>query len=220
MPVDFRGLNVVTFESRRAAEMCDLIERHGGAAFSAPSMREVPKERQDEALEFADRLFDGRIDAVVFLTGVGTRIMFEAIEQEHPHDQFIEAFDMAELDDPEELLPGVFEVLADAGVDGPPRRHQLAFENLLYERYAAPATCARAGCALDLGEGRESTARDRFDDVALADVVAGTDLRSAIEADRILGPRACENKLFFVGSLIWIISADDQLIRSDIFHIG
>lgn len=29
-----------------------------------------------------------------------------------------------------------------------------------------------------------------------------------------------ENKLFFVGSLVWIISADDQLIRSDIFHIG
>jgi len=91
MPADFRGLNVVTFESRRATQMCELIERHGGVPFSAPSMREIPKERQDETLEFAARLFDGRIDAVVFLTGVGTRIMFDAIEQEHPHDQFIEA---------------------------------------------------------------------------------------------------------------------------------
>lgn len=68
--------------------MSALIERHGGVAFSAPSMREVPKERQDESLEFAVRLFDGNIDAAIFLTGVGTRLMFEAIALEHSIEDF------------------------------------------------------------------------------------------------------------------------------------
>lgn len=32
----FGGRRIVSFESRRAAEMASLIERHGGVAVSAP----------------------------------------------------------------------------------------------------------------------------------------------------------------------------------------
>jgi len=85
------GLRVLALESRRHAEMAKLIENYGGAAVSAPSMREVPVEKNTEALTFADQLFADRFDAVIFLTGVGTRILFGAMETKYPRDRFVEA---------------------------------------------------------------------------------------------------------------------------------
>src|SRR5580692_3158486 len=72
-PLD--GLRVISFESRRAAEMAELIRRQGGDPFVAPSMREVPIENNPEAFQFAERLFRGEFDLMIFLTGVGTRAL-------------------------------------------------------------------------------------------------------------------------------------------------
>lgn len=36
------GLKIVSFESRRAREMAELIRRYGGEPIIAPSMREIP----------------------------------------------------------------------------------------------------------------------------------------------------------------------------------
>jgi len=69
----FDGLRVVSFESRRATEMGELIRRQGGVPFVAPSMREAPIENNPEAFEFAERLFRGEFDLMIFLTGAGTR---------------------------------------------------------------------------------------------------------------------------------------------------
>ena len=55
----FAGLRVISFESRRALEMAELIRRQGGDPFVAPSMREAPLENNAEAFEFAERLFRG-----------------------------------------------------------------------------------------------------------------------------------------------------------------
>ena len=74
------GLAVVAFESRMAAEAAALIERQGARAIVAPSMREVPIASNPAALEFARRVLAGEIDVVIFLTGVGTRALFAAIE--------------------------------------------------------------------------------------------------------------------------------------------
>jgi uroporphyrinogen-III synthase len=74
------GLRVVAFESRRSAEMAELIRRHGGEAVVAPSMREVPLERNAAALELLRRLEAGALDVVILLTGVGTRALVEAVE--------------------------------------------------------------------------------------------------------------------------------------------
>ena len=41
MPHTLNGLGVVSFESRRAAEMAELIRNYGGEPIQAPSMREV-----------------------------------------------------------------------------------------------------------------------------------------------------------------------------------
>jgi uroporphyrinogen-III synthase len=85
------GLRVLALESRRAAEMAKLIENHGGIAVSAPAMREIPAAGNTAALDFAEKLLAGRFDAVIFLTGVGTRILFGAIETKYPREQVVAA---------------------------------------------------------------------------------------------------------------------------------
>ena len=55
-----------------------MIAKRGGVPFVSPSMREVPLERNQAAIDFANRLITGRIDVIIFLTGVGTRILVAA----------------------------------------------------------------------------------------------------------------------------------------------
>ena len=71
--MSFAGLKVISFESRRAAEMAQLIRKQQGEPIVAPSMREAPIERNEEAFRFAERLFAGEFDMMILLTGVGTR---------------------------------------------------------------------------------------------------------------------------------------------------
>lgn len=84
------GLTLLAFESRRAAEMAELIRRHGGIPVSAPSMREVPLDASDEADEFLRRLERAAIDVVILLTGVGTRALAAALAPRCPRDRFAE----------------------------------------------------------------------------------------------------------------------------------
>ena len=49
----FAGLRVVAFESRQSSETGRLIEKSGGVAISAPSLRELPLEANDAAFTFA-----------------------------------------------------------------------------------------------------------------------------------------------------------------------
>ncbi len=84
-------LRVCSFESRRAAEMQTLIEKLGGAATIAPSMREIPLDQNPDALAFAEALLAGTIDVVIFLTGVGARALLEAVETRHARSEFFEA---------------------------------------------------------------------------------------------------------------------------------
>jgi uroporphyrinogen-III synthase len=67
------GLRVLSLESRRAAEMAELIRRQGGEPLVAPSMREIPLEDNNAVFRFAERLFAGEFEMAILLTGVGTR---------------------------------------------------------------------------------------------------------------------------------------------------
>lgn len=69
----FNGKRVLSLESRRAAEMAELIRRQGGDPFVAPSMREVPLAADEATARFAERFYAGEFDMMVLLTGVGTR---------------------------------------------------------------------------------------------------------------------------------------------------
>lgn len=81
---------VCTFESRRAEEMRKLIEKFGGQATNAPSMREIPLDQQADAFEFAERLFSGKIDVLVLMTGVGTRHLADAISTKSPFEKLLD----------------------------------------------------------------------------------------------------------------------------------
>ena len=85
------GLRLLSLESRRADQMARLIENHGGAGLVAPSMREIPLKENSSALSFAEDLFAGNFDAVIFLTGVGTRILFGAVETKYSRERLVEA---------------------------------------------------------------------------------------------------------------------------------
>ena len=82
-PPSFDGRRVATFESRLTGVLADMIVKHGGVPLQAPALREIPFGANAEALDFADRLLAGRFDIVIFLTGVGTRFLAQAIETRH-----------------------------------------------------------------------------------------------------------------------------------------
>jgi uroporphyrinogen-III synthase len=75
----FADLRVLSLESRRSEAMARLIENHGGIPLMTPSMREVPLDHNDAAFSFAGDLLQGRFHVVIFLTGVGTRLLFQAV---------------------------------------------------------------------------------------------------------------------------------------------
>ena len=82
---------MVAFESRRAVEIATLIAKVGGVARVAPALREVPLEENAPALAFGSALLAGRLDAVVFMTGVGARRLFELLEGRYPRETFVQA---------------------------------------------------------------------------------------------------------------------------------
>jgi uroporphyrinogen-III synthase len=88
---NFQGRTVLTLESRRGQEMSRLIETYGGKPLHAPAMREVPLSSNLEALKFADALLEGKLDVVIFLTGVGARALSKVLESVHPTEKFFEA---------------------------------------------------------------------------------------------------------------------------------
>jgi uroporphyrinogen-III synthase len=89
--MSFGGTQILSLESRRAKEMAQLIRNQQGEPFVAPSMREAPLERNEEAFHFAERLFAGEFDMVVLLTGVGTRLLNQVLATRHPAGRFAEA---------------------------------------------------------------------------------------------------------------------------------
>lgn len=94
---NLNGLKVVTFESRRAKEMAELIRRYGGEPISAPSMREVPLRENRAALELLPQLESGTFDLLILMTGVGTRTLNEALLTQYPQDQILAALRKTKL---------------------------------------------------------------------------------------------------------------------------
>jgi uroporphyrinogen-III synthase len=87
----FGGRTVLSFESRRSAEIATLIERYGGRAIVAPATREIPAENSADVARFASALLEGKIDLAIFLTGVGTRALARAIEPFCAREDFVSA---------------------------------------------------------------------------------------------------------------------------------
>jgi uroporphyrinogen-III synthase len=87
----FNGLRVLSLESRRAREIGQLIINNGGQPTVAPSTREVASESNPVELKFAAGLLQDQFAVVIFLTGVGTRALVQAVEPVCSREQFVAA---------------------------------------------------------------------------------------------------------------------------------
>jgi uroporphyrinogen-III synthase len=87
----FGGLRVLSLESRRAVDMAKLIAAHGGAPLVVPALVERTRGASAEALAFALQLAAGEVEAVIFLTGTGARMLANAIDSVLPRPAFADA---------------------------------------------------------------------------------------------------------------------------------
>lgn len=91
------GLRVVSFESRRAQEMAELIRNYGGEPLIAPSLREIPLSENSAAIDFIGQLEAGKFDVLILLTGVGTRTLVAAVASEYPKERVTTALQRVTL---------------------------------------------------------------------------------------------------------------------------
>jgi uroporphyrinogen decarboxylase len=91
LPTDFGGLRVAAFESRRAGDIANLIQKAGGVPLVSPSLREVAIEDNPAAVDFAHRLVTGGVDVVILLTGVGFRHLLTTVERHLDRQRFLDA---------------------------------------------------------------------------------------------------------------------------------
>ena len=87
----FAGLRVLSLESRRAREMADLIAKNGGQPVVAPSTQELPIGSNPQVLNFISELLAFQFHCVIFLTGVGTRLLAKEAEAICSPEQFTAA---------------------------------------------------------------------------------------------------------------------------------
>ncbi len=91
------GLKVVSFESRRAKEIAELIRRYGGEPITAPSMREIPLSEKREALDLLPQLEAGSFDLLILMTGVGTRTLNELLLTKYSQENIVSALRKSRL---------------------------------------------------------------------------------------------------------------------------
>lgn len=87
----FNGLRVLSFESRRAKEIAQLISNNGGVPMVAPSTTEVPSPPSDDELNLIHGLLKQEFDAIIFMTGVGARALVQAAEAVCSREDFFAA---------------------------------------------------------------------------------------------------------------------------------
>lgn len=87
----FNGLRVLSFESRRAKEIAQLITNDGGVAIVAPSTREVPDVPHEDEVNLIHGIVAGEYDVVIFTTGVGARAFIDAAASCVSREDFLSA---------------------------------------------------------------------------------------------------------------------------------
>jgi uroporphyrinogen-III synthase len=87
----FNGLCVLSFESRRAKEIAQLISNNGGVPIVAPSTRDVPEEPGEDLARLIKGIIAHEFDSAIFMTGVGARALIEAGERVSSREKFVEA---------------------------------------------------------------------------------------------------------------------------------
>ena len=78
MAASLAGKTIAYVEARMLSEMGALIERHGGNPYPAPVLQEVHLGDTPEVIELVDDICAGKVQVMVFQTGVGTKALFDS----------------------------------------------------------------------------------------------------------------------------------------------
>ena len=84
-------MTIAAFESRMATEITRLIERYGGQSLVVPVLREIPLEDNSAVQEFGARLMAGRVDLLIFMTGIGTTALFDLLKTRYSWSSIVTA---------------------------------------------------------------------------------------------------------------------------------
>lgn len=87
----FNGLRVLSFESRRAREIAQLITNNRGIPIVAPSTREVPEGPNEDELQLIRGIVTRAYDVLIFMTGVGARAFIDAASTIVAQEEFLSA---------------------------------------------------------------------------------------------------------------------------------
>lgn len=85
------GLTTVCFESRLSDSAASLLEKWGSTVVRSPSMQEIPLKENHEVFRFGEKLFAGDVDILICMTGVGTRMLVDALETRHKKSDILKA---------------------------------------------------------------------------------------------------------------------------------
>jgi uroporphyrinogen-III synthase len=98
---NLNGKKIALLEARLSSELARLVERHGGAAFSFPALREASIDSGEAVADLIDALTapkDRQLEFIVFQTGVGvTALMKEAEKLERLDETIIALKDITKV---------------------------------------------------------------------------------------------------------------------------
>jgi len=87
------GFRTVCFESRLSHSAASLLERKGSTVIRSPSMQEIPLEDNHDVFRFGKRFFANEIDILICTTGVGTKMLVDALETRYKKAEILEALE-------------------------------------------------------------------------------------------------------------------------------
>jgi uroporphyrinogen-III synthase len=85
------NITVAILEHRFTREFSSLFEKLGASVFACPLLEEKPVENRDELQAFVRHVLGGRLDMMIFLTGVGARFLIAEADAIGVKDEFIQA---------------------------------------------------------------------------------------------------------------------------------
>ena len=88
---NFNGLRVLALETRRSAEIEEIVRKYGGEPLVVPAVREIRLESQEHAFLFAAGLMRGEYDLVIFLTDPGVRTLIDVVRGRYDLETFLAA---------------------------------------------------------------------------------------------------------------------------------
>ncbi|HEY2932701.1 MAG TPA: uroporphyrinogen-III synthase [Acidobacteriota bacterium] len=87
--MSLKGKRIALLESRMSSELAMLVQRQGGTPYCVPAVRESPLDCTDQVKALIDHLEQGRLNMVVFQTGVGVKALLRESERLERREQLI-----------------------------------------------------------------------------------------------------------------------------------